>query len=221
MPVSSEPNGAGDRAHASRRLHRRVPRQRGVRHIFGVDGANIEDLYDAAHFAATTSPPCWPSMNSPQRPWPTATAAPGSGIGVVAATSGGGCPQPHPGAGESMASRVPVLALIGQPPTTPRRPRVASRTPAAATVRLDAEALFSAVSRVLPAGAEPGDIVTALPAAIDAARPGGPAVLLLPKDIQQALDRGAGRRGHRAPPARRVAGSVDPRSDRSCAATAR
>ena len=28
----------------------------GVDHIFGVDGANIEDLYDAAHFRADITP---------------------------------------------------------------------------------------------------------------------------------------------------------------------
>lgn len=46
----------------------------GISHIFGVDGANIEDLYDAAYFV-TTSPQCWPSTNSPLPQWPTATAA--------------------------------------------------------------------------------------------------------------------------------------------------
>ena len=58
----------------------------------------------------------------------------GAGLGVVAATSGGGSLNVVPGLGEALASRVPVLALIGQPPTA-LDGREASRTPAAATVR--------------------------------------------------------------------------------------
>src|SRR5262249_12042683 len=50
-----------------------------------------------------------------------------------------------------------------------------------------AEALFSAVSVYCQRVLTPSDIFTALPHAIAAAREGGPAVLLLPKDIQQAL----------------------------------
>ena len=42
----------------------------------------------------------------------------GAGLGVVAATSGGGALNLVPGLGESLASRVPVLALVGQPATT-------------------------------------------------------------------------------------------------------
>ena len=53
---------------------------------------------------------------------------------------------------------------------------------------LDGEALFSAVSVSCRRVLTPADIVTALPRALSAAtRIGGPAVLLLPKDIQQGL----------------------------------
>ena len=52
-----------------------VSRQSAVDHIFGVDGANIEDLYDAAHFRVRTSPRCWPSTSFPRPRWPTGTAA--------------------------------------------------------------------------------------------------------------------------------------------------
>src|SRR5258705_11020711 len=50
---------------------------------------------------------------------------------------------------------------------------------------LDAEAVFSAVSVFCERVLTPADVVSALPRAIAAARTGGPAVLLLPKDIQQ------------------------------------
>jgi acetolactate synthase-1/2/3 large subunit len=52
---------------------------------------------------------------------------------------------------------------------------------------LDAQALFSTVSVYCRRITSADQIITALPAAITAALRGGPAVLLLPKDIQQAL----------------------------------
>src|ERR1700731_5409046 len=89
----------------------------GVEYIFGVDGANIEDLYDAAFFQDDIT------AVLAKHEFSAATMADGysrsgAGLGVVAATSGGGCLNTVPGLGESLASRGPGLALIGQPPTT-------------------------------------------------------------------------------------------------------
>ncbi len=95
--------------------------------------------------SATTSPQSWPSMSSPRPPWPTATAAADAGLGVVAATSGGGCLNTVAGLGEALASRVPVLALIGQAPTS-LDGRGAFQDTSGRNGALDAEALFSAVS---------------------------------------------------------------------------
>lgn len=156
----------------------------GVQYIFGVDGANIEDLYDAAFFRDDIT-----AVLAKHEFSATAMAdgfsRSGAGIGVVAATSGGGCLNTVPGLGEALASRVPVLALIGQPPTS-LDGLGAFQDTSGQNGALDGEALFSAVSvycrRVLNAR----DIVAALPEALAAARTGGPAVLLLPKDIQQA-----------------------------------
>src|SRR3954471_2859900 len=156
----------------------------GVEYIFGVDGANIEDLYDAAHFNDDIT------AVLAKHEFSAATMADGlsrsgAGLGVVAATSGGGCLNTVAGLGEALASRVPVLALIGQPPTT-LDGRGAFQDTSGRNGALDGEALFSAVSvfcrRILTAQ----DITTALPEAIAAANRGGPAVLLLPKDIQQS-----------------------------------
>ncbi|MDH6197812.1 acetolactate synthase-1/2/3 large subunit [Mycobacterium frederiksbergense] len=157
---------------------------RGISHIFGVDGANIEDLYDAAFFrddiAAVLA----------KHEFSAATMADGysrsgAGIGVVIATSGGGCLNTVPALGESLASRVPVLALIGQAPTA-LDGRGAFQDTSGENRSLDAQALFSAVSVYCRRVRTPADIRTALPEALAAARTGGPAVLLLPKDIQQA-----------------------------------
>ncbi len=156
----------------------------GVDHIFGVDGANIEDLYDAASFRDDIT------AVLAKHEFSAATMADGysrsgAGLGVVAATSGGGCLNTLPGLGEAFASRVPVLALIGQPPTT-LDGRGSFQDTSGRNGALDGEALFSAVSVFCRRVMTPQDIVPALQDAIAAARTGGPAVLLLPKDIQQA-----------------------------------
>ncbi len=61
----------------------------GVEYIFGVDGANIEDLYDAAHFCDGIT------AVLAKHEFSAATMADGfsratADLGVVAATSGGG-----------------------------------------------------------------------------------------------------------------------------------
>ncbi len=156
----------------------------GVSHVFGVDGANIEDLYDAAFFC--------PDLTAvlAKHEFSAATMADGysratAELGVVAATSGGGALNLVAGLGESYASRVPVLALVGQSPTT-LDGRGAFQDTSGRNGSLNAEALFSAVSVYCRRIVEPDDILTALPEAVAAARAGGPAVLLLPKDVQQA-----------------------------------
>lgn len=155
----------------------------GISHIFGVDGANIEDLYDAAYFRDDIT------AVLAKHEFSAATMADGysrsgAGIGVVAATSGGGCLNTVPGLAESLASRVPVLALIGQAPTT-LDGHGAFQDTSGENGSLDGHALFSAVSVYCRRVLKPADILTALPDALAAARTGGPAVLLLPKNIQQ------------------------------------
>ena len=157
----------------------------GVEYIFGVDGANIEDLYDAAYFRDDIT------AVLAKHEFSAATMADGfsrsgAGLGVVAATSGGGCLNTVAGLGESLASRVPVLALIGQPPTN-LDGRGAFQDTSGRNGALNGEALFSVVSVFCRRVMAPEEIITALPQAIAAANRGGPAVLLLPKDIQQSV----------------------------------
>lgn len=156
----------------------------GIDYLFGVDGANIEDLYDAAYFRDDIT------AVLAKHEFSAATMADGysrsgAGLGVVAATSGGGCLNTVPGLGEAFASRVPVLALIGQPPIT-LDGRGSFQDTSGRNSALNAEALFAEVSVYCRRVVRPEDIVAALPEAIAAARTGGPAVLLLPKDIQQS-----------------------------------
>ncbi len=155
----------------------------GVDHIFGVDGANIEDLYDAAHFRSDLT------AVLAKHEFSAATMADGysrsgAGLGVVAATSGGGALNLVAALGESLTSRVPVLALVGQTATT-MDGRGSFQDTSGSNGSLNAEAVFSAVSLSCQRVLNPADIASALSEAIAAARTGGPAVLLLPKDIQQ------------------------------------
>ncbi|MCV7281938.1 thiamine pyrophosphate-binding protein [Mycolicibacterium flavescens] len=157
----------------------------GVSHIFGVDGANIEDLYDAAHFHADMT------AVLAKHEFSAATMADGysrggGGLGVLAATSGGGALNTVPGLAEALASRVPVLAVIGQPPTT-LEGRGAFQDTSGRNGAMDARDLFASVSVFCHRVTTPADIVAALRSAVAAARElRGPAVLLLPKDIQQS-----------------------------------
>ena len=130
-------------------------------YIFGVDGANIEDLYDAAYFRADIT------AVLAKHEFSAATMADGysrasSGLGVVAATSGGGSLNLVAGLGESFTSRVPVLALVGQPPTT-LDGRGSFQDTSGRNGSLCAEALFSEISVYCRRVLTPADIVTALP----------------------------------------------------------
>src|SRR6195952_29883 len=157
---------------------------RGVGHVFGVGGANIEDLYDAAHSRKDIT------AVLAKHEFSAATMADGysrgtSNVGVVAATSGGGALNLIAALGESHASRIPVLALVGQAPTGLDGLGSFQDTSGLGG-SLDAEALFSAVSVYCERVSTADDVFTALPNALAAARRGGPAVLLLPKDVQQS-----------------------------------
>ncbi|BBY57134.1 thiamine pyrophosphate-binding protein [Mycolicibacterium sarraceniae] len=186
MPVTSEHNGAGDRRTRVVDFIVEHLALRGTRHLFGVDGANIEDVYDAAHARPDITAVVAKHEFSAAAMADAYSRARGA-IGIVIATSGGGALNTIPGLGESLASRVPVLALVGQPPTTTDG-RGSFQDTSGQGGALDADVLFSAVSVFCRRVLTPADIVTALPQALDAAAArGGPAVLLLPKDIQQAL----------------------------------
>ncbi|WP_028478349.1 thiamine pyrophosphate-binding protein [Nocardia sp. CNY236] len=157
----------------------------GVRHVFGVDGANIEDLYDAIFDA-----PDDVTGVIAKHEFSAATMADGyarttGGCGVVASTSGGGAMNLVAGLAESFASRVPVLALVGQPPTASEGNGAFQDTSGRAGA-IDAVDLFGAVSTYCARVRTARDLPDQLTRAVAAARRGGPAVLLLPKDVQQA-----------------------------------
>jgi acetolactate synthase-1/2/3 large subunit len=159
----------------------------GVDRVFGVGGANIEDLYDAVHRSGDAV-----QALVAKHEFAAATMADGYAratgrMGVVAATSGGGAMNLLPGLAEAHASRIPVLALVGQPPTG-LEGRGAFQDTSGKAGSFDAREVFVPLSRFCAKVSTAGSIVDLLPQAMAAARshPRGPAVLLLPKDVQQA-----------------------------------
>ncbi|MBJ8347682.1 thiamine pyrophosphate-binding protein [Antrihabitans sp. YC2-6] len=158
----------------------------GIHHVFGVDGANIEDLYDAIFDAGG------PVQGVvAKHEFSAATMADGyarstSGLGVVAATSGGGAMNLVSGLAEAFTSRVPVLALIGQPPMALEGNGAFQDTSGRAG-SIDALRLFSELSRYCARVERAEDIEYHLERAVREALQGGPGILLLPKDIQQEM----------------------------------
>ncbi|MFF0636072.1 thiamine pyrophosphate-binding protein [Nocardia sp. NPDC004151] len=153
-------------------------------HVFGVGGANIEDVYDALHRHSELT------GIIAKHEFGAATMADGyaratNRLGVVVATSGGGAMNLLAALAESFDSRVPVLALVGQPPLG-LEGRGAFQDTSGVPGRIDAEQLFAQVARRCVKVRRPQDISVELDRAIAAALAGGPAVLLLPKDIQAA-----------------------------------
>lgn len=157
----------------------------GVEHIFGADGDNIGDFYNAAHRQGDIAV-VLAKHESSAAAMADGYSRSGAGLGVVASASGGSCLNLISGLGESLASRVPVLALIGQPPMA-FDGRGSFQDTSGLNGALNGEALLSAVSVYCERVTRPDDIVTALPRAIAAAKTGGPAVLLLPRDVQQGV----------------------------------
>src|SRR5579863_7397727 len=90
----------------------------GVRYVFGVSGANIEHLHDAIHrlgdgrlTAVLAKSEVGAAFMADARARVHRT------LGVCCATSGGGMMNLAVGLAESYADSVPVLAIIGQPPS--------------------------------------------------------------------------------------------------------
>ncbi|MEU6736818.1 thiamine pyrophosphate-binding protein [Streptomyces physcomitrii] len=159
----------------------------GTDHVFGVGGANIEDLYDAAHLSGGRV-----TAVVAKHEFSAATMAEGyhrtSGrLGVAMATSGAGAMNLVPGLAEAYAARIPTLALVGQPPR-PLEGRGAFQDSSGLAGTFDAVDLFRPLTRFCARVDDPADIGKLLAEAVAATRGPcrGPAVLLLPKDVQQA-----------------------------------
>ena len=131
-------------------------RQRGGLHFRRRRG-QYRGLYDAAYFREDIT------AVLAKHEFSAATMADGysrasSALGVVAATSGGGSLNLVAGLGESFTSRVPVLALVGQAPTT-LDGRGSFQDTSGRNGSLCAEALFSEISVYCRRVLTPADIL--------------------------------------------------------------
>ncbi|MGL6233870.1 MAG: thiamine pyrophosphate-binding protein [Segniliparus sp.] len=178
----------------------------GVRHVFSGGGDNIDDLYDAVQgragmtavvakheFSAAAMADGYARVGGRPRPvWGPSESV--GKVGVVMAGSGGGCLQLVAGLGESFASRVPVLALVGQPPAG-LAGFGAFGDGSGRTGSLDVAQVLQSVSVFCRRAHDPSLVANLVEQALEmAVRLSGPAVVILPKDVQQA--RAAGRAAH-------------------------
>ncbi|MGK3996483.1 thiamine pyrophosphate-binding protein [Sorangium sp. So ce1024] len=157
----------------------------GVRYVFGVSGANIEHLHDAIHrhgqgelvsILAKTETGAAFMADCRARVHRT--------LGVCCATSGGGMLNLAVGIAESYAEAVPVLAIVGQPPTS-LEGRGAFQDSSGIGHCVDAVQLWRAISKYVGKIRTPHDFWPMLRDAVVTATSArqGPAVLLVPRDL--------------------------------------
>jgi acetolactate synthase I/II/III large subunit len=158
-------------------------RRWGVRYVFGVSGANIEHLHDAIHrCGAVTS--VLAKREDGAAFMADAHARVHRTLGVCCATSGGGMMNLAVGLAESLADGVPVLAVVGQPPST----MDGSGSFQEATGRpgtVDALGLLGSVTKHAVRLDDPGSFWADLEKAVRVALSGrpGPVALLIPRDL--------------------------------------
>jgi acetolactate synthase-1/2/3 large subunit len=157
----------------------------GVRHVFGVGGANIEDMFAAVQ---RRRPIVQAILSKHEHAAGTAADAYAriQGFGVVMTTSGGGAMNLVHALAEGRASEVPMLAIIGEPPRS-LQGRGAFQDTSGKADTVDALAVFRAVTRGAARIEHASELGAALERALDVARtaPQGPSVILLAKDLQR------------------------------------
>jgi acetolactate synthase I/II/III large subunit len=156
-----------------------------VRFVFGVSGANIEHLHDSIHRLGDGELSAVLAKSEVGAAFMAdARARVHRTLGVCCATSGGGMMNLAVGLAESYAESVPVLAIIGQPPST-LSGRGAFQDSSGIGRTVDALALFGAMTKYSARIDDAGAFWEALHAAAQAALEGrqGPSVLLVPRDL--------------------------------------
>lgn len=159
----------------------------GVRHAFGVGGANIEDLFLAIQ---RRRPQLRAILCKHEHAAGTAADAYArltGGLGVVLVTSGGGAMNLVHAVAEARASRVPLLALVGEPPSD-QQGRGAFQDTGGRGGAVDALAVFGALTPDCVRLREPRELLPWIERITSGsiAEWTGPHVLLLAKDIQRA-----------------------------------
>jgi acetolactate synthase I/II/III large subunit len=156
-----------------------------VRYVFGVSGANIEHLHDAIHRLGEGKLKSVMAKSEDGAAFMADCRARVHGcLGVCCSTSGGGMMNLIAGIAESYTDSVPVLALVGQPPSA-LEGKGAFQDSSGIGCTVDSMKLWSAVAKYVGKISKPEDFWYYLTNAIKAAISGrpGPAVLLFPSNI--------------------------------------
>jgi acetolactate synthase-1/2/3 large subunit len=159
----------------------------GVRHVFGVGGANIEDLFAAVQRRRPAIRAILCKHEHGAGTAADAYARIGRGLGVVFATSGGGTLNLVHALAEARASCVPLLAIVGEPPTE-LQGRGAFQDTSGRGGGVDAAGVLASVAKYCSRVESSTDVPRLMTEAVEAAvvDPPGPAVLLIAKDRQTA-----------------------------------
>lgn len=156
-----------------------------VEHVFGVSGANIEHLHDSIHRAGPEK------IRSVMAKHETSAAFMAdcyarvhNRLGVCCATSGGGMMNLLAGVAESYAESVPMLAIVGQPPSN-LDGKGAFQDSSGIGNTVNSEPLWLAASKFSARIDSPGEFWEIFRRALIAAMSGrpGPGVLLIPRNI--------------------------------------
>jgi acetolactate synthase-1/2/3 large subunit len=159
-----------------------------VRYVFGVSGANIEHVHDAIHrlgggrlrsvlakseVGAAFMADCRARVHRT--------------LGVCSATSGGGMMNLAVGVAEAYAESVPMLALVGQVPSS-LEGRGGFQDSSGIGRTVDAVRLWRSMAKFVAKVEAGRTFWSHLHEAVEAALSGrpGPAVLLLPRDVYEA-----------------------------------
>lgn len=152
--------------------------------VFGVHGANIEDLFDAA-VRVDGMTPVIAKHEFAAGAMADGTARITGHPAVVMTTSGGGAMNVVPALAESYDSRVPVIALIGTAPTS-FVGQGAFQDMLSPPDTVDLAGLLGAITGSCSVVTRPDEVPAALATAFATTRRGLPAAVLLPKDVQSA-----------------------------------
>ncbi|OUS26136.1 hypothetical protein A9Q99_19355 [Gammaproteobacteria bacterium 45_16_T64] len=163
-----------------------------VNYLFGVSGANIETLHDAVHRLDAhnvESVLCKSEVGAAfmadgyarhKRPYNKAA------LGVCCSTSGGGMLNLAVGVAEARASGIPLLALVGCPPSV-MEGQGAFQDASGGLDRVDGYSLWSAITKYTAVITQAGfwsQIYEAITQALNGFC--GPVALLLPRDIMES-----------------------------------
>lgn len=153
-----------------------------VEYVFGVSGANIEHLHDAIHRRGRIRSVLARSESGAAY-MADCHARVGHRLGVCCSTSGGGMMNLVAGVAEAHQSAVPLLAIVGQPPSS-LDGRGAFQDSSGIGQTVDAYGLFSAVSKFTGRVHDSDSFWSAMEHALVACLAGrrAAAVLLIPRN---------------------------------------